>query len=279
MTPLTLRLGYSPCPNDTFIFYALMHGRLPLSNFTLSEELADVETLNRLALAGRLDLTKVSYHAFGHLRSEYALLRSGGALGRGCGPLVVARQATSMERLHGKMIAIPGELTTANLLLQLHGSGFSRLRILPFEQIMAAVASGSVDAGLIIHESRFTYANYGLVEVEDLGAWWEDLTGLPIPLGGILARRSLGRALIEEVEDAIHASVRYAFAHPHEARDYIRSHAQELDNAVIDQHINLYVNAFSLDLGEEGLAAVQELLHRATAAGIIPSSPLPLGPL
>jgi 1,4-dihydroxy-6-naphthoate synthase len=279
MNSLALRLGYSPCPNDTFVFYALMHGRIPLPGFSISEELADVETLNRRALAGELDLTKVSYHAFGHLRSEYALLRSGGALGRGCGPLVVARQATSLERLRGKLIAIPGELTTANLLLQLHGSGYERLQILPFDRIVAAVAGGSVDAGLIIHESRFTFAEYGLVEVEDLGVWWEELTGLPIPLGGILARRTLGREVIAEVEQAINASVRFAFAHPEEARAYIRTHAQELDDAVIDQHIALYVNHFSLDLGEDGMAAVHELLDRATAAGIIPPSSLPLGAL
>jgi 1,4-dihydroxy-6-naphthoate synthase len=279
MNPLALRLGYSPCPNDTFIFYALMHGCIPLPGYSISEELADVETLNHKALAGELDLTKISYHTFGHLRSEYALLRSGGALGRGCGPLVVARQATSLERLRGKLIAIPGELTTANLLLQLHGAGYERLQVLPFDKIVAAVASGSVDAGLIIHESRFTFAAQGLVEVEDLGAWWEELTGLPIPLGGILARRSLGREVIDAVERAINASVRYAFAHPEEARSYIRAHAQELDDAVIDQHIDLYVNHFSLDLGEEGLAAVHELLHRATAAGIIPPSSLPLGAL
>lgn len=279
MNARALRLGYSPCPNDTFIFYALMHGRIPLSGFSISEELADVETLNRRALAGELDLTKVSYHAFGHLRDEYALLRSGGALGSGCGPLVVARQAMRLEDLRGKLIAIPGELTTANLLLQLHGSGYERLQILPFDRIVAAVASGSVDAGLIIHESRFTFAEHGLVQVEDLGAWWEELTGLPIPLGGILARRRLGREVIAEVERAINASVRYAFVHPEEARAYIRTHAQELDDAVIDQHIALYVNHFSLDLGEEGLAAVHELLHRAAAAGIIPPSTLPLGPL
>ncbi|PKN11812.1 MAG: 1,4-dihydroxy-6-naphthoate synthase [Deltaproteobacteria bacterium HGW-Deltaproteobacteria-4] len=279
MNSSALRLGYSPCPNDTFIFYALTHGRIPLHGFSIREELADVETLNRRALARELDLTKISYHAFGHLRNEYALLRSGGALGRGCGPLVVARQATSLERLRGKLIAIPGELTTANLLLQLRGSGYERLQILPFDKIVAAVASGSVEAGLIIHESRFTFAEHGLVAVEDLGAWWEELTGLPIPLGGILARRSLGREIIEEVESAILASVRYAFDHPEETRPYIRSHAQELDDAVIQQHIDLYVNHFSLDLGEEGLAAVHELLHRAAAAGIIPPSSLPLGPL
>ena len=279
MNSPNLRLGYSPCPNDTFIFYALMHGRIPLHWFSIQEELADVETLNRRALAGELDLTKISYHAFGHLRSEYALLRSGGALGRGCGPLVVARQATSLERLRGKRIAIPGELTTANLLLQLHGAGYERLQVLPFDKIVAAVASGSVDAGVIIHESRFTFTEHGLVAVEDLGAWWEELTGLPIPLGGILARRSLGREVIQEVENAIRASVGYAFDHPQEARSYIRAHAQELDDAVINQHINLYVNHFSLDLGEEGLAAVHELLHRAAAAGIIPPSSLPLGTL
>ena len=279
MNSRPLRLGYSPCPNDTFIFYALMHGRIPLPGFSISEELADVETLNRRALGGELDLTKVSYHAFGHLRDEYALLRSGGALGRGCGPLVVARQAMRLEELRGKLIAIPGELTTANLLLQLHGAGYERLQILPFDRIVAAVASGSVDAGLIIHESRFTFAAQGLVEVEDLGVWWEELTGLPIPLGGILARRTLGCEIIAEMERAINASVRYAFAHPEEARAYIRAHAQELDDAVIDQHIALYVNHFSLDLGEEGLAAVHELLHRAAAAGIIPPSTLPLGPL
>ncbi|MDO9081033.1 MAG: 1,4-dihydroxy-6-naphthoate synthase [Desulfuromonadales bacterium] len=279
MNSPNLRLGYSPCPNDTFIFYALMHGRIPLHGFSIQEELADVETLNRRALTSELDLTKISYHAFGHLRNEYALLRSGGALGRGCGPLVVARQATNLERLRGKRIAIPGELTTANLLLQLHGAGYERLQVLPFDKVVAAVASGGVDAGLIIHESRFTFAEHSLVAVEDLGAWWEELTGLPIPLGGILARRSLGREVIEEVESAIRASVRYAFDHPQEARSYIRAHAQELDDAVIQQHIDLYVNHFSLDLGEEGLAAVQELLDRATAAGIIPPSSLPLGTL
>jgi 1,4-dihydroxy-6-naphthoate synthase len=279
MNSLALRLGYSPCPNDTFIFYALMHGRIPLPGFSISEELADVETLNRRALAGELDLTKVSYHAFGHLRDEYALLRSVGALGRGCGPLLVARQAMRLEDLRGKLIAIPGELTTANLLLQLHGAGYERLQILPFDRIVDAVASGSVAAGVIIHESRFTFAEHGLVQVEDLGAWWEELTGLPIPLGGILARRSLGHEVITEVEKAINASVRYAFAHPEEARAYSRAPAQELDDAVIDQHLALYVNDFSLDLGEDGFAAVHELLNRATAAGIIPPSSLPLGAL
>lgn len=277
MNPRRLRLGYSPCPNDTFIFHALVHGRIPLPGIAITEELADVETLNRLALAATLDLTKVSYHAFGHLRGNYALLRSGGALGRGCGPLVVAREETSLARLRGRRIAIPGALTTANLLLQLHGSGYDQVVILPFDRIVAAVAQGTVAAGVIIHESRFTYRAQGLVEVEDLGAWWEGLTGLPIPLGGILARRSLGCELIEQLDAALAASVGYAFAHPEEARAYMRRHAQELDDAVIDQHLALYVNDFSRDLGDEGRAAVHELLRRAEAAGVIPASTLPLG--
>jgi 1,4-dihydroxy-6-naphthoate synthase len=272
----TLTLGYSPCPNDTFIFHALVHGLVPLPGITVHERLEDVETLNRLALAGTLDLTKISYHAFGHLRRDYALLRSGGALGRGCGPLVVARAATTMAGLRGRTIAIPGQLTTANLLLQLHGAGYDQLRILPFHQIVDAVASGEVAAGVIIHESRFTYQQHKLVQVEDLGAWWEDETGLPIPLGGILAKRSLGDELIDRIDAALAASVRYAFEHPAAACAYIKAHAQELDDRVIARHIELYVNEFSLDLGDTGVRAVEELLRRATVQGLIPACELPL---
>jgi 1,4-dihydroxy-6-naphthoate synthase len=271
-----LTLGYSPCPNDTFIFYALVHGRLPLTGFTLQERLEDVETLNTLALQGALDLTKISYHAFAHLRRDYCLLKSGGALGRGCGPLVVARQAASLESLRGKRIAIPGRLTTANLLLQLSGEGFDNLLILPFHQIMAAVVDGAADAGVIIHESRFTYRHYGLQQVLDLGQWWEQETGLPIPLGGILARRSLGADLIDTIDAALRASVEYAFTHPEEPKAYIRQHSQELSEQVIESHIDLYVNDFSRDLGEEGRIAIETLFSRAAARGIIPSCDLPL---
>lgn len=272
--PLTL--GYSPCPNDTFIFYALTQGRIAVDGLRFVERLEDVETLNRLALSAQLDLTKVSYHALGHLRHDYVLLRSGGALGRGCGPLVVARQATDMARLRGKRIAIPGTLTTANLLLQLHGSGYEDLLVLPFHRILAAVSEGEADAGVIIHESRFTYRQQGLVAVEDLGAWWETTSGLPIPLGGILLRRSLGAPLAARIEAALQASLAYAYAHPAEPRAYIKAHAQELDDAVIDQHIGLYVNDFSRTLGAEGEAAVRELLRRAEARGLIPPCALPL---
>lgn len=267
-----LTLGYSPCPNDTFIFYAMTHGKLPPQPFTLRERLEDVETLNQLAFSDTLELTKISYHALGHLRDRYVLLRSGGALGRGCGPLVVSTQATDMAALRGKTIAIPGQMTTANLLLQLYAEGYENLLILPFDKIMPALRSGRAQAGVIIHESRFTYRNEGFHEVLDLGAWWEEETGLPIPLGGILARRDLGDELIASVEVAIRSSLDYAWEHPEEPRAYIRCHAQELDDAVTDSHINLYVNDFSRDLGSEGINAVETLLAKAEERGIIPSS-------
>lgn len=271
-----LSLGFSPCPNDTFIFHALIERLVPTPGLCFSPRLEDVETLNRLALEASLDLTKVSYHALGRLRRDYVLLRSGGALGRGCGPLVVARTAMNMAELCGQRIAIPGELTTANLLLQLYGRGYDNVVILPFDRIMAAIVAGSVAAGVIIHESRFTYPRHGLVQIADLGAWWEGETGLPIPLGGILARRALGPATIATIETALRHSVDYAFAHPSASRDYIKAHAQELDDAVIDQHIALYVNDFSRELGELGERAVITLLARAEARGLISPCDLPL---
>jgi len=271
-----LTLGYSPCPNDTFIFHALIHGLIPTGDLRFRERLEDVETLNRLALESVLDLTKISYHALGHLREDYALLRSGGALGRGCGPLVVTAGATSMEALKGKKIAIPGRLTTANLLLQLYGEGFEDVLILPFDQIMAAIRAGQVEAGVIIHESRFTYQAHGLTQVADLGAWWERQTGLPIPLGGILAKRSLGVDTIARVEAALRESVAYAQSHPECSGTYIRQHSQELADDVIASHIALYVNPFSVDLGEEGVQAVETLLRRAEERGIIPACNKPL---
>lgn len=271
-----LSLGYSPCPNDTFIFYALMHNKVSCADIEFIEQLEDVETLNQLALQSQLDLTKISYHAFGHLRENYVLLRSGGALGRGCGPLVIAARETSMEKLRGKKIAIPGQLTTANLLLQLYSEGYENLLILPFDQIMAAVKQGRVDAGVIIHESRFTYQQHGLTQVLDLGEWWEKESGYPIPLGGILAKRSLGTELIQQIDTALCQSIKYAYAHPEEPQNYIKQHAQELDDDVINNHIELYVNDFSLDLGDEGIQAVTCLLSRAEKRGIIPASKLPL---
>ena len=272
----TLSLGYSPCPNDTYIFYALTHNKINVPGHRIAERLEDVETLNQLALNGLLDLTKISYHAFGHLRDRYVLLHSGGALGRGCGPMVIAPVQTDMNSLRGKRIAVPGKLTTANLLLQLYGAGYEDLLVLPFDQIMPALRRGEAEAGVIIHESRFTYREAGFHEVIDLGAWWEEDSGLPIPLGGILARRDLGAETIRNVDCAIRASLEYARQHSQEPRSYIKDHAQELDDAVIDAHINLYVNDFSLDLGEVGIRAVETLLTRAEARGLIPKSSKPL---
>jgi 1,4-dihydroxy-6-naphthoate synthase len=271
-----LSLGFSPCPNDTFIFDALVHGRVPCGGLSFSERLEDVETLNRMALAGLLDVSKVSYHLLGHILKDYQLLRSGGALGRGCGPLLVARQPLDPARLQEKRIALPGQYTTAALLLRLFAPELSNLVYLPFEKIMPAVADGSVDAGVIIHESRFTYAALGLLKVLDLGQWWERETGHPIPLGGIAARRSLGRDTLLALERGLTASVRYAFDHPGEARPYIRAHSQEMSDQVCDAHIGLYVNDYSLGLGDDGEAAVRLLLARAGAAGIIPVSTEPL---
>ncbi|MBI4849428.1 MAG: 1,4-dihydroxy-6-naphthoate synthase [Nitrospirae bacterium] len=276
MKPLSL--GYSPCPNDTFIFYALIHGRINTNDLKFKEVLLDVETLNRKALNAELDLTKVSYHAFGHLRDKYRLLRAGGALGRGCGPLVVVKHDYTMKELRGKNIAIPGRMTTAFLLLQLYDPAFfsssalcplpSAFVEMPFHKIMEAVANEEVDAGLIIHESRFTYPSFGLKQVIDLGEWWERETGLPIPLGGILAKRSLGDMVNEKLNSLIKKSVEYAFGNRSEPMEYIKKHSQELSDDVINQHIDLYVNDYSLDIGAEGEKAVTELLSRAEEAGI-----------
>ncbi len=270
-----LSLGFSPCPNDTFIFHALVHGLIPGAP-RVSARLEDVETLNQLARKAVLDLTKISYHAFGHLRHQYLLLRSGGALGRGCGPLLVTKPGVRLEDLTGRPVAVPGELTTANLLLRLFAPQLDQTLAMPFDRIMPAIETGEVAAGVIIHESRFTYRRHGLVCLVDLGQWWEEETGCPIPLGGILARRDLPVDQVLAVEDAIRASVDAAFADPGRARAYIRAHAQELDDAVIDQHIALYVNDFSRDLGEEGEQAVRVLLQRAEQAGLIPACALPL---
>lgn len=272
----TLSLGYSPCPNDTYIFYALAHNKVTIPGYKIEERLEDVETLNQLALKGLLDLTKVSYHALGHLRDRYVLLRSGGALGRGCGPLVIAPKASDMQDLRGKRIAIPGKLTTANLLLQLYGEGYDNLLTVPFEQIMPILQRGDADAGVIIHESRFTYREAGFHEILDLGAWWEEDSGLPIPLGGILARRDLGPETIQAVDQAIRSSLDFARQNPQLPRNYIKKHSQELSDMVIDAHIELYVNDFSLNLGEQGVAAVEVLMTRAEERGLISKSAEPL---
>ncbi len=271
-----LTLGFSPCPNDTFIFYALVHGKVRAEGLSFSETLEDVETLNRKAVGGKLDVSKVSFHALGFLRHEYFMLRSGGALGKGCGPLIVAREPLDAAALRGKVIAIPGMLTTAYLLMQLYDQSLKNIIVMPFHMIMDSVVSGYADAGLIIHEGRFTYPRYGLHEVEDLGRWWEEKTGLPIPLGCIVARRSLGAETARAVESLIRESAVYAREHPDEPSHYIKSHAQELDDDVIREHIDLYVNDYSLDVGRAGALAVDELMRLAEEKGIVEKSSMPL---
>jgi 1,4-dihydroxy-6-naphthoate synthase len=269
MKPLSI--GFSPCPNDTFIFCALMNGKVPTAGLQLAPaDLADVETLNEWAMAGRLDVTKISFHALGHVLDEYALLNAGAALGRGCGPLLVAGDKMAAADLTGKTVAIPGHFTTAAMLLRLFAPHCRQLAVMRFDRIMPSIADGEVDAGVIIHESRFTYRQHGLTLLQDLGAWWEQLTGLPIPLGGIAARRSLGEPVLQALELAIRASMQWAAAEPHRCLPYIRQYAQELDEKVIGEHIDLYVNKFSEDLGIEGRQAIDEFLRRGRKAGILP---------
>jgi 1,4-dihydroxy-6-naphthoate synthase len=270
-----ISLGYSPCPNDTYIFYALVHGLIADAP-SFGEVLEDIETLNSMAFKGQLDATKISFHALAHLRERYCLLHSGGALGRGCGPLVVARETVDPGALRGKRVAIPGKMTTAALLLQLFDAEIVDLVVMPFNEIMRAAETGVVDAGLIIHESRFTYPERGLKKVIDLGEWWEESTGHAIPLGGILMRRDLGAELIGRVDAALKQSVEYAHAHPGKVRDYIRTYAQEMDEEVIQAHIELYVNQYTLDYGEDGEAAIFDLMQRAEKAGLVEASTLPL---
>ena len=259
---MTLSLGFSPCPNDTFVFHALVHGLVegPAVEVTY----ADIDVLNARALAGDLDVVKVSYAVLPRL-TGYTLLSSGGALGRGCGPLVVTRGRSDVR---GATVAVPGDHTTAYLLLRLWDPGFGDVVVMPFDRIMPAVAAGEVDAGLVIHESRFTYPSYGLTAVADLGDWWEGETGLPIPLGAIVARDSLDT---RSIEDAVRASVEYAWAHPEANREYVLAHSQELAPDVVDAHIALYVNDFTRDLGREGRRAAAELLARAAARGLVPA--------
>jgi len=269
-----LTLGFSPCPNDTFIFHALVSGLVKIHGLSFRERLEDVETLNMLALAGELDVTKVSCHLLGHIRGEYTLLAAGAALGRGCGPLLVSRGAVEPTALRGRPVAVPGRFTTAALLLRLFDPSLDNLVYLPFHEIMPAVVRGDVAAGVIIHESRFTYPEYGLRKLVDLGEWWEGDSGQPIPLGGIVARRSLGAETVRGISDAIRDSIDHAHADPGGAREYIRSHAQEMGDEVCAAHIGLYVNEFSRDLGEVGRQAVRTLLDRAEQAGIIPTGEL-----
>lgn len=257
---MRLTLGISPCPNDTFIFDALVNGALDTGDLSFDVVHEDVQTLNEWALAGRLDVTKLSYGVLPLVTRDYALLASGGALGRGVGPLLVARPGTRAFDPATMSVALPGRNTTANLLFGLAHPGASRTRHLVFSEIEAAVLQGEVDAGVIIHESRFTYAARGLVKLLDLGEHWERVTGAPVPLGGIVARRSLAPALRARLEGLVGRSAEVALARPGHLSEYVRRHAQEMDEAVMRQHVDLYVNEHSVDLGPAGRRAVATLL-------------------
>jgi len=270
-----MKIAFSPCPNDTFIFHAWAHGLIPGAP-ELEVMYADIDITNTLA-AGKdgPDILKISYAALPWVLDEYRLLPCGGALGRGCGPLVLTGSglASSAAALSGKRVAVPSERSTAYLLFRLWAAqnvpgGVGEIVIMPFHEIMPAVRDGLIDAGLVIHEARFTYQNFGLHMLTDLGAWWEVDTGLPIPLGAIVARKSLDLAAISAW---IRASVEYAWTHPEASQAYVIEHSQEMAPEVVQAHIDLYVNEFSADLGESGYAAIRSLLHRASQEKLIPS--------
>lgn len=269
----TYTLAYSPCPNDTFIFAALTNHLLDRAPH-VRVYFADIEELNIAAERAQYALTKVSYGAIPFLMNDYRLLRAGGALGRGCGPLVVARPGSvaSLDDLRGRRVAIPGERTTAFMLLQLALGTRPQTEQMRFDRIIPAVAAGEVDAGLIIHESRFTYQHSGLVAIADLGEWWERTTAMPIPLGGILVRNEIYDEHAREINTAIRTSLRFAYEREREIMPFVREHAFEMSDDVMRAHIALYVNEFSDDIGERGLAAIEELFRRAQEAQIIPAA-------
>jgi 1,4-dihydroxy-6-naphthoate synthase len=254
-----LTFGYSPCPNDTFAFHALAHALVPAS-FRVRPVLLDIDELNRRAHHGAFDLTKLSVGAFAAVGDRYRLMRSGAALGHGVGPLVVTRSPTTLLEAARGPIAIPGRETTAFRLLQLAAPSLGEVVEMRYDRILGAVRRGEMAAGLIIHESRFTYQEHGLSKAADLGDWWTAQTGLPVPLAGICARSDLPPDLMAEAELAVRASVQHAFDHPHASRAYVRAHSQELSDEVCDAHIRLYVNEHSLDLGDDGLRAIERLV-------------------
>jgi 1,4-dihydroxy-6-naphthoate synthase len=269
---MKLTLGISPCPNDTFIFDALVNGPISTGDLRLEVVLEDVQTLNEWARQGKLDVSKVSYGVLPSIADRYAVLSSGGALGRGVGPLLVSRPGAGDFRPESATVAIPGRDTTAHLLFSLAYPSAAHKRFLVFSAIEDAVLRGEVDAGVIIHEGRFTYAAKGLARLQDLGEFWERTTGAPIPLGGIVARRALPAAVRRELDRLVRASVEHALARRPAVSPWVRAHAQEMDEAVMRQHIDLYVNEFSVALGDVGRRAVRTLLdvHARANPGAAP---------
>jgi 1,4-dihydroxy-6-naphthoate synthase len=275
---MILTLGFSPCPNDCFVFDAIVNGRIDVEGLEFTLRIADVEALNQATFAHGIDVTKLSYHAYAHCVRDYVMLDAGGALGRNCGPLLISKRPIARDEVAAGhlRVAIPGKYTTANFLC---GLAFPQARNkveMLFSDIEQSLLDGSVDAGLIIHENRFTYQAKGLKKIIDLGEFWEDETGLPIPLGGIVVDRRLPREVQERVNRVLRRSVEFAFAHRDASLPFVRAHAQEMSEEVMYKHIDLYVNDFTVDLGVEGRRAVEVLFERAIAAGLVPRPAAPL---
>lgn len=269
---MKLTIGFSPCPNDTFIFDAMVNGKIDTKGIEFDYVMEDVETLNLWAEQGKLDITKLSYNAFLHVIDKYALLHSGSALGKGVGPLLIAKQPLDLANAENYKIAIPGINTTANLLLSLALPQAKNKAEVLFSEIEQAVLDGQFDAGLIIHESRFTYQQKGLVKLIDLGDWWENEMKAAIPLGGIVIKRSFDKELCATVDSIIKASLEYSWKHYPELQPFITENAQEMEEAVMRKHIELYVNEYSTDLGTEGEHAINTLFTQATKAGMLQGS-------
>lgn len=264
-----LSLGFSPCPNDCFIFDAMVHGKIDTEGLHFNVVMEDVETLNDLAFKQALDVTKLSFHAFAYVLKHYLLLDSGSALGNNCGPLLISKHNYEKSQVSELKIAIPGKYTTANLLLSLAFPDAKNKVEMIFSDIEDAVLSGKVDAGLIIHESRFTFESKGLVKIIDLGEFWEDLSKAPIPLGGIVVKRNLDEEIKQKINRVLKRSVQYAFANPSASLDFIKANAQEMSTDIMYKHIELYVNDFSLDLGQRGRGAIELLFEKARERKII----------
>ena len=265
---MKLTLGYSPCPNDCFIFDALLHKKIDTEGLDFEVLLEDVETLNRMALKSQLNITKLSFHAYAYAIQNYILLRSGSALGFNCGPLLISKHEKQTKDVSDWKVAIPGKLTTANFLLSIAFPLLKNKVQYLFSDIENAVLKGEVDAGLIIHENRFTYKDKGLYKIMDLGEYWDSLINAPIPLGGIVIQRQLQDELHQKVNRVIKKSVEYAFANPESSMPYVKAHAQEMSEKVMKQHIQLYVNNFSLDLGDVGSNAVKLMFKKAKELGL-----------
>ena len=278
-----IRVGHSPDPDDAFMFHALANDKIDTGRYQFTHELVDIETLNRRAFKAELELTAVSLHGYAHLTDTYALCACGASIGDNYGPMVVARQAGTVNDLKGKTIAVPGTLTTAFLSLQLwlgqaglkavpKGEGGSvEYVVVPFDEILNVVERGEVDAGLIIHEGQLTYHTQGLVLIEDMGVWWMRETGLPLPLGGNAIRKDLGQKAMEEVTALLKQSIEYGLQHRQEALTYAMQYGRDLDRAKSDKFVGMYVNDWTLDFGPRGREAVALLLQRGHEAGIIPN--------